>query len=84
MKSRVVRIGNSKGIRIPKPLFEQTGIADEVEIEVSGNTLVIRPAHPPRAGWECAFQAMAAAGEDSLLDPGAIGTSQWDDEDWEW
>ena len=34
MKAKLIRIGNSKGIRIPKPILEQTGISDEVEMEV--------------------------------------------------
>ncbi len=83
MKSRIVRIGNSRGIRIPKPLLEQTGMSEDVEIEVSGNALVIKPAAPPRAGWEAAFRSMASAGDDKLLDD-AIETSTWDSEDWEW
>jgi antitoxin (DNA-binding transcriptional repressor) of toxin-antitoxin stability system/antitoxin component of MazEF toxin-antitoxin module len=49
MKARIVRIGNSQGIRIPKPLLEQTGLADDVELEVEGDCLVIRAAGRPRA-----------------------------------
>ena len=84
MKSRIVKIGNSQGIRIPKLLIEQSGIAEEVEIELSGNALVIRLARPPRYGWEDSFRAMAADGDDALLDAGSSGTSRWDDEEWEW
>lgn len=84
MKARIVRIGNSKGIRIPKPLIEQTGLSDEVTIEAEGNRLVIRAARPPRAGWAEAFQAMAAAGDDRLLDAEAITASAWDEREWRW
>jgi antitoxin (DNA-binding transcriptional repressor) of toxin-antitoxin stability system len=49
MKARIVRIGNSQGVRIPKPLLEQTGLADEVELEVEGDCLVIRATGRPRA-----------------------------------
>ena len=49
MKARIVRIGNSKGIGIPKLLIEQTGLTDEVTIEAEGNRLVIRAAREPRA-----------------------------------
>ena len=84
MKSRVVKIGNSRGIRLPKTLIEQTGIDDEVEIEVSGNTLVIRPANSPRMGWGQAFLEMATVKDDELLDSGSIQLSRWDEEDWEW
>jgi len=51
MRARVGRIGNSRGLRIPKPLLEQTGLSGEVEIEAEGNQLIVRPARPPRTGW---------------------------------
>jgi antitoxin MazE len=82
MKARIVRIGNSQGIRIPKPLLEQSGLRDEVEIEVQDGQLIIRPAERPRQGWEAAFQRMAEAGDDELLDPDV--THEWDEEEWEW
>jgi len=55
MKARIVRIGNSQGIRIPKPLIEQTGLDGDVEVAVRGNTLVISPATQPRAGGQKPF-----------------------------
>ena len=51
MKARIVRIGNSKGIRIPKPLLDQTGLQGEVEIQAKNGSLIIRPTRKPRAGW---------------------------------
>ena len=84
MKARLVRIGNSQGIRIPKPLLEQTGLQDEVEIEVEGHRLVIFAPSHPRAGWDEAFQAMARQGDDALLDSGDLLPTQWDEEEWEW
>jgi antitoxin (DNA-binding transcriptional repressor) of toxin-antitoxin stability system/antitoxin component of MazEF toxin-antitoxin module len=49
MKARIVRIGNSQGIRIPKPLLEAAGLPEEVELEVEGDCLVVRAAGRPRA-----------------------------------
>ena len=83
MKTRIVKIGNSQGVRIPKPLIEQTGLTDEVEINIQGDNLVISVAHKPREGWANSFRAMAEAGDDYLLDD-TIQTSDWDDEEWEW
>jgi antitoxin MazE len=83
MKTRIVRIGNSQGVRIPKPLLEQTGLRDEVEIEVEGNCLVVRAARRPREGWAEAFEAMAAAGDDALLD-GETPSTKWDEDEWQW
>ena len=55
MKTRIVRIGNSQGIRIPKPLLDQTGLLGEVEISAAADSLVIRPARKAGAGWAAAF-----------------------------
>ena len=82
MKARIVRIGNSQGIRIPKPLLEQSGLGDEVELEVLPDQIVIRAASRARAGWDEAFRAMAAEGDDELID--SAPPSAWDDEEWAW
>ena len=84
MKTRIVRIGNSRGVRIPKTLLEQTGMPEEVAIEAEGNRLVIRPASQPREGWDAAFRKMALAGDDQLLDGDLRPTSRWDDSEWQW
>lgn len=84
MKTRIVRVGNSHGIRIPKPLLEQTGMRGEVEINVEDDALVIRPAKTPRAGWAAAFQQMAQRGDDRLFDSDSPSGTTWDEEEWEW
>ena len=84
MKARIVRIGNSQGIRIPKPLLEQSGLGEEVELEVQHHQIIIRAAARPRAGWEEAFRAMAEHGDDALLDPDLASSSTWDEEEWDW
>jgi antitoxin MazE len=76
MRARVVRIGNSRGVRIPKPLIEQVGLQDEVEIAVEGNSLIIRAAARPRAGWATAFRSMAERGDDRLLDVAGGSTTR--------
>lgn len=82
IRTRIVKIGNSQGIRIPKLLLEQTGIDTEVEIEVQGGKLILRPASRLRIGWDEAFSTMAEAKDDVLLDD--INTTNWDDLEWEW
>jgi antitoxin MazE len=84
MKTRIVRIGNSQGIRIPKPLLEQTGLQGEVEIQAENGSLVIRPTRKPRAGWAASFQEMAQRGDDAMLDNAPPSLSSWDEEEWEW
>jgi antitoxin MazE len=84
MKTRIVPIGNSQGIRIPKPLLEETGLSGEVEITAEDDGLVIRPIKKPRAGWAVAFQKMGERGEDMLLDDVPPSLSHWDEGEWEW
>ena len=84
MKTRVVRIGNSRGIRIPKVLLDQTGLPEEVELSADGDSIVIRPATRPRAGWDTTFHEMALRGDDALLDETRPGLSDWDQTEWEW
>ncbi len=84
MKTRIVRIGNSQGIRIPKLLLEQTGLRDEVELTVQDDALIIRPARKPRAGWAAAFREMARHGDDAMLDDAPPSLSSWDEDEWEW
>jgi len=84
IKTRIVKIGNSQGIRIPKLLLDQLGFGSEVEIAVQQQTLVIRPLQHPRHGWEEQFRIMAEQGDDQLLDGDIVSLSSWDDEEWEW
>ena len=83
MKTRIIRIGNSQGVRIPKLYLEQSRLGEEVVLEVQSNEIVIRSARPPRHGWAEAFKTMAARGDDQLLDEGFSHTT-WDEEEWEW
>ena len=82
VRSKVVKIGNSRGIRIPRALLEQAGLTEEVELSVQGDKLIIQSAHQPRLGWEADFARMAQTGDDRLLEE-TIPT-RWDEEEWEW
>jgi antitoxin MazE len=82
IRTRIVKIGNSQGVRIPKLLLEQSGIHSDVEIEVLGDHLAIRTAPSLRPGWEEAFAAMAEQQDDVLLDE--VNTTSWDQVEWEW
>ena len=84
MRARIVKIGNSQGIRIPKPLLEQTGIMGDVELEVEKNQIIIRPISNPRTGWNDAFKAMAKNGQDKLIGGDEIISHSWDEEEWQW
>lgn len=84
MKVNVVRIGNSRGIRIPKTILDQCRVTDAMELEVQGNQLLLRPATGPRAGWDDAFRRMHEQEDDQLLDQGAGPATHWDRTEWQW
>ena len=81
MKVSIVKIGNSQGIRIPKPIIEQCGFESEVELEVLNQEVVIRPINHIRQGWDAAFASLAEQGDDTLLES---PPTSWDEEEWEW
>lgn len=84
MKTKVVRIGNSRGVRIPKTLLEQCGLQGDVELEVREGQLVLRSATRPRAGWDEAFRRMREHGDDVLLDRDSLPLTKWDRAEWRW
>ncbi len=82
MKSRIVQIGNSKGIRLPKVLLEEARLSDEVELEAEPGRIVVRRATRPRSGWAAAARMMRERGEDQLLDPPT--STRFDEKEWKW
>jgi antitoxin MazE len=80
VRTQVIKIANSRGIRIPKPLIDQVKLGNEVEIGVQRGQLVIRPVSHPRSRWDEQFRAMAEHGDDQLLDKPVA--TQWDRSDW--
>ncbi len=81
MRAPIIKIGNSRGLRLPKPIIEQCGFENEVEIEVRNNEVIIRPVKKPRHNWEEAFKKMAKKRDDQLIE---FPNSHWDEEEWEW
>lgn len=84
VKTRIVKIGNSQGIRIPKLLLEQSNLGEEVELELQQDQIVVRPVRLVRHRWEEAFRAMSERGDDELLDGEVLVSTAWDEEEWEW
>ncbi|MDJ0716191.1 MAG: AbrB/MazE/SpoVT family DNA-binding domain-containing protein [Prochloraceae cyanobacterium] len=92
MKTKIVPIGNSQGVRIPKPFIEECGLTGDVEMVVKDGCIVISPAETPRQGWDEAFKDMAlnsdaplrgSADADRLLIDEEI-QHDWDDSEWQW
>ena len=84
MRTRIVKIGNSQGVRIPKLLLERSNLAEEVELEAEDNRIIIRSTKQPRQDWERAFRAMAERNDDALLDNNLPAQTQWDEDEWQW
>lgn len=82
MKTRLVRMGNARGVRLPKALIEQAGLADDVELQLRGNTIVIAALPAPRSGWAEAARTLHESNRDRLLDPPLM--TRFDDLEWEW
>lgn len=82
MKTKIVRIGNSQGVRIPKPLLEEAGLEGAVNLRVVDRRIVIEADRPPRSGWAEAAALAAERGDDALVDE-YVPTS-FDDAEWEW
>ena len=83
MKIQLVPIGNSKGIRIPKPLIEEYGLHGVVELEPTLEGLLVRNPRTVRDGWERSFAEMHQVGDDRLPDADWPSPS-WDEKEWSW
>lgn len=79
--SRVVRIGNSRGIRIPKALRDEASLPEEVELHAEPGRLIVQAVRHPRTGWAAAAKRMRARGDDRLNEPVA---TKFDRAEWEW
>ena len=84
IQARLVRIGNSQGLRLPKAVIEQADLGEEIEVEASHHQIILRPSRRARAGWGEQFQAMSKNSDDKLVDAQTITTSQWDNDEWSW
>ena len=83
MNTKLVAIGNSQGVRLPKAVVDACGLElnAPVALEVRGRAIVLTPAIAKRAGWADAARDAAAA-RDNLW--GALPARNAADDDWTW
>ena len=81
-KTRIIRIGNSRGIRVPKLLLEQAELPEEVELRAEPGRIVVSAPTRPRADWAAQARAMHQRGDDGLLDE--TTPTRFDKTDWRW
>ena len=82
MKTRLVRIGNSRGVRLPKAIIAQAGLTEEVELDFRDGAIIIARATSARSGWADAAKKMRQRAEDFLLDP--LAPTLFDEKEWKW
>ncbi len=82
MKTKLIRIGNSHGVRLPKAIIAQAGLTEEVELDIRDGAVVIARAVRPRSGWADAADKMRARNDDRLLD--SPTPTRFDEKEWTW
>ena len=82
MKARLIRIGNSRGVRLPKAIIAQAGLTEEVELGVRDGAIIIARATSARSGWADAARQMRQRDEDLLL--AAATPTRFDEKEWKW
>lgn len=81
MLINLIKIGNSKGIRIPSHIIKECNIKDKIELEIVENTITIKAVEKPRADWDNGFQRMHKNKDDKLIIDEEIDINTGD---WEW
>lgn len=84
MMAQIVRIGNSRGIRLPKRILEETGFREVVELRIVSGGLLLRPGRKAREGWAAAAKEMAERGDDAPLLTDDSGRTRFDRDEWRW
>ncbi len=82
MDARIVPIGNSRGVRLPKPLIEEAGLGELVSLRVVDGGVLIEPRPEARAGWAEAARLAHERGDDVAVE--AWPPTRFDSEEWEW
>lgn len=82
MKSQIIQIGNSQGVRLPKMLLEESRITGEVDLELLPDGILIRNAQKARSGWDEAFKQMAENEDDELA--GGDTSTKFEKKEWQW
>lgn len=82
MKTQIIQIGNSQGIRIPKVLLEETKMSGEVDLEVCEDGILIRNIQKPRGNWDSIFKSLAENDDDEM--PDAASPTAFEKKEWQW
>lgn len=67
MEIAIIKIGNSKGLRLSKTILEKYNIKDKIEMILEKGQIILRPIDVPRENWEESFKEMRSNNDDALL-----------------
>jgi antitoxin MazE len=84
MKAKLIQIGNSKGIRIPKSVLEQCDFEEDVKIEVRRKKLIVYSDKKARKNWDAEFKNKTASVKDRSLAEFNRVSTDWESKEWEW
>lgn len=79
MEANIIKIGNSKGVRLSKTILEKYQIGEKVELILEKDHIILRPVKQPRQGWAEAFKKMHDEGDDQLLIPDVFEDEEFDE-----
>jgi len=82
VNTKIVRIGNSQGVRIPRPLLDEAGLEGDVRLSVTEEGILIESLSGPRDGWVEAAALLRVQEDAGLLDEPL--STEWDESEWVW
>ncbi len=82
MKTKLVKIGNSKGVRIPKSLIDEAGLTDEIELMLQNKEIVLKSVSTPRETWADRYKKELEKEDTSQKEEIWFLDNDWDDSEW--
>jgi len=84
MTIKLIKIGSSRGVRLPKKLIEKFNFGDELEMEIRKDGLLLKKSSNPRRGWyQNIHKELKNEGFTEDLIPGSF-KNEFDESDWQW
>ena len=84
MKAKIIKIGNSKGIRLPNELLKIYKLDQEVILELREDGILLKPVQvDPRADWEALYKKLDPTQNQEDKDWMSFG-NKFDEEEWTW
>jgi len=79
VQSSIIKIGNSKGVRILASLLKEYAFEEDVILELKEDGILMKPAKKTRQGWNQAFKKMSANQDDVVLMDDVFSDEKFED-----